>query len=167
MEGVAKYSFHCLECWVSGRLPPNDHLGSPRVITDALGQIASRRDFMPFGEDLNVGVGNRTGDNGLKYSMPGDNVRQKFTGYQKDNETQLDFAEANERKSSTCAERRLRTLICRPHSRAPWSMGEIRTARRSRRRSAIRRSRRKGEVRNQKLEYRKGVELHSFTPFES
>jgi len=70
-----------------------DHLGSPRVITDALGQVASRRDFMPFGEDLNVGVGNRTGDTGLKYSMPGDNVRQKFTGYQKDNETQLDFAE--------------------------------------------------------------------------
>ena len=71
-----------------------DHLGSPRVITDALGQVVSRRDFMPFGEDLNVGVGNRTGDTGLKYSMPGDNVRQKFTGYQKDNETQLDFAEA-------------------------------------------------------------------------
>ncbi|MBK6751108.1 MAG: hypothetical protein IPG67_14160 [Acidobacteria bacterium] len=71
-----------------------DHLGSPRVITDALGQVSSRRDFMPFGEDLNVGVGNRTGDAGLKYSMPGDNVRQKFTGYQKDDETQLDFAEA-------------------------------------------------------------------------
>lgn len=49
---------------------------------------------MPFGEDLNVGVGNRTGDTGLKYSMPGDNIRQKFTGYQKDTHTSLDFAEA-------------------------------------------------------------------------
>ncbi|MBP6212839.1 MAG: hypothetical protein KA447_07320 [Pyrinomonadaceae bacterium] len=71
-----------------------DHLGSPRVITDATGQVTSRRDFMPFGEDLNVGVGNRTGETGLKYSMPGDNIRQKFTGYQKDTETSLDFAEA-------------------------------------------------------------------------
>ncbi|MBP6004546.1 MAG: hypothetical protein KA746_14020 [Pyrinomonadaceae bacterium] len=49
---------------------------------------------MPFGEDLNVGVGNRNGDAGLKYSMPGDNIRQKFTVYQKDTETSLDFAEA-------------------------------------------------------------------------
>jgi hypothetical protein len=28
-----------------------DHLGSPRVITDQLGQVKSRRDFMPFGEN--------------------------------------------------------------------------------------------------------------------
>ncbi len=27
-----------------------DHLGSPRVITNELGQVSSRRDFMPFGE---------------------------------------------------------------------------------------------------------------------
>lgn len=67
---------------------------------------------MPFGEDLNVGVGNRTGDNGLKYSMPGDNVRQKFTGYQKDNETQLDFAEtANPRTSRFGSELRFRTMV--------------------------------------------------------
>src|SRR5207247_3058326 len=29
-----------------------DHLGSPRIITDELGQVKSRRDFMPFGEEL-------------------------------------------------------------------------------------------------------------------
>ncbi|MFH4410559.1 hypothetical protein WAJ69_21275, partial [Acinetobacter baumannii] len=28
----------------------NDHLGSPRINTDALGQVVSRRDFRPFGE---------------------------------------------------------------------------------------------------------------------
>jgi RHS repeat-associated protein len=59
-----------------------DMLGSPRVITNQSAQIVSRRDFMPFGEDLprsNYGT---------------DNLRQKFTGYQKDNETGLDFAEA-------------------------------------------------------------------------
>ncbi|MBK7802119.1 MAG: RHS repeat-associated core domain-containing protein [Chloracidobacterium sp.] len=70
-----------------------DHLGSPRIITDAYGQVSSRRDFMPFGEELGAGIGNRT--TGQKYSLSGiDNVRQRFTGYEKDSETGLDFAEA-------------------------------------------------------------------------
>ena len=68
-----------------------DHLGSPRIITDALGQVKSRRDFMPFGEELTINVGNRS--TSLNYGST-DNVRQKFTGYQKDAETSLDFAEA-------------------------------------------------------------------------
>jgi RHS repeat-associated protein len=71
-----------------------DHLGSPRVITDKYGAVKSRRDFMPFGEDIYVGVGGRTGDTGQKYASTQDDVRQKFTGYQKDRETSLDFAEA-------------------------------------------------------------------------
>jgi len=70
-----------------------DHLGSPRVITDAQGQVTARRDFMPFGEELGVGVGGRT--ESLKYSATGpDRVRKRFTGYEKDSETGLDFAEA-------------------------------------------------------------------------
>jgi RHS repeat-associated protein len=68
-----------------------DHLGSPRVITDATGYVTSRRDFLPFGEELTINVGGRT--TALKYGMQ-DGVRQKFTGYQKDTETSLDFAEA-------------------------------------------------------------------------
>lgn len=71
-----------------------DHLGSPRIITDKYGAVRSRRDFMPFGEDVFVGVGGRTGDSGQKYASSVDDVRQKFTGYQKDTETSLDFAEA-------------------------------------------------------------------------
>lgn len=71
-----------------------DHLGSPRVITDQSGQVTSRRDFLPFGEDINVGIGGRTGDGGQGYSSSTDKIRQKFTGYQKDTETSLDFAEA-------------------------------------------------------------------------
>jgi RHS repeat-associated protein len=47
---------------------------------------------MPFGEDIFVGVGGRTA--GQKYSSTTDDIQQKFTGYQKDNETNLDFAEA-------------------------------------------------------------------------
>ncbi|MEP6847324.1 MAG: polymorphic toxin type 10 domain-containing protein, partial [Acidobacteriota bacterium] len=69
-----------------------DHLGSPRIITDELGQVTARRDFMPFGEDIFVNVGNRT--TALKYGTNTDDLRQKFTGYQKDTETSLDFAEA-------------------------------------------------------------------------
>ena len=59
-----------------------DMLGSPRVITNQSAQVVSRRDFMPFGEDLS------------RPNYGTDNLRQKFTGYEKDNETGLDFAEA-------------------------------------------------------------------------
>ncbi len=68
-----------------------DHLGSPRIITNGIGQVQSRRDFMPFGEDMQPTVGNRSAN--VEYTA-GDQVRQKFTGYQKDDETKLDFAEA-------------------------------------------------------------------------
>jgi RHS repeat-associated protein len=68
-----------------------DMLGSPRVITDANGQVISRRDFMAFGEEIAVGVGGRATTS--KYGQS-DSVRQRFTGYQKDDETGLDFAEA-------------------------------------------------------------------------
>jgi RHS repeat-associated protein len=79
-----------------------DQLGSPRVITDSKGDVVSRRDFMPFGEEVINNTGERQSANtsgiqssttDLKYNAP-DNVRQKFTGYQKDDETSLDFAEA-------------------------------------------------------------------------
>jgi RHS repeat-associated protein len=69
-----------------------DHLGSPRVITDKSGNVTSRRDFMPFGEDLNAGTPNRA--TAAKYTASGDTLRKKFTGYEKDTETGLDFAEA-------------------------------------------------------------------------
>lgn len=70
-----------------------DLLGSPRVITDRQGNVISRRDFMPFGEEIGAGIGGRT--EARKYSLTGsDNVRQRFTGYEKDIETELDFAEA-------------------------------------------------------------------------
>lgn len=67
----------------------NDTLGSPRVITDGSGTIISRRDFMPFGEEISA-IGGRT--SGLGYQS--DATRQKFTGYERDNETDLDFAQA-------------------------------------------------------------------------
>jgi len=74
----------------------NDHLGSPRILTDANGSVISRRDFHPFGEEIGtlaVAPGSpqpRTAT--LGYTT--DTIRQKFTGYERDDETDLDFAEA-------------------------------------------------------------------------
>jgi RHS repeat-associated protein len=60
----------------------NDHLGSPRINTDANGAVISRHDYMPFGEEIpRANYGN-------------DSVRQKFTGYERDTETSLDYAKA-------------------------------------------------------------------------
>ncbi len=68
-----------------------DQLGSPRVLVNSLGEVVSRRDFMPFGEEVFPdGTHRKTAD---KYTY-GDDVRQKFTGYERDDETSLDFAEA-------------------------------------------------------------------------
>ena len=64
-------------------------LGSPRVTTDQSGNVTSRRDFMPFGEEI-ASLGNRTAAIGYQT----DATRQKFTGYERDQESSLDFAEA-------------------------------------------------------------------------
>ena len=69
-----------------------DHLGTPRIITNELGQVKARRDFMPFGEELYVNVGGRSTN--LNYGTSEDEIRQKFTGYERDNESSLDFAQA-------------------------------------------------------------------------
>jgi len=66
----------------------NDHLGSPRINTDANGNITARHDYMPFGEEIYTAQ--RT--QGLGYT--GDTVRQKFTGYERDIESDLDYANA-------------------------------------------------------------------------
>ena len=65
-----------------------DHLGSPRVNTDVTGAVTARHDYHPFGEE--IVTTHRT--NGLNYS--GDTVRKQFTGYERDGETDLDFAQA-------------------------------------------------------------------------
>ena len=69
-----------------------DHLGSPRVITNSSGSVVSRHDYLPFGEELGASVGGRT--TGMGFSNSGDNNRKKFTGYEADTETGLNFAQA-------------------------------------------------------------------------
>ncbi|MFZ0749761.1 MAG: RHS repeat-associated core domain-containing protein, partial [Pyrinomonadaceae bacterium] len=68
-----------------------DPIGTPRIIIDQTGSFAgvSRHDYLPFGEEVPENF--RTGIPGYSGS---DAVRQKFTGYERDLETGLDFAQA-------------------------------------------------------------------------
>jgi len=68
-----------------------DHLGSPRIITDANGAVTSRKDFTAFGEEVSSSqrVGGSTGNN-----YEPSTIRQDYTGYQKDSESGLEFAQA-------------------------------------------------------------------------
>ncbi len=66
-------------------------VGTPRIILDQSGSLATttRHDYLPFGEELYAG--GRTAANGYTNN---DGTRQKFTGYERDNETGLDYAHA-------------------------------------------------------------------------
>lgn len=70
-----------------------DRLGTPRMIFDQTGSYSSvsRHDYLPFGEELYAGVGGRT--TGLGYTNL-DSLRQRFTGYERDVESGLDYAQA-------------------------------------------------------------------------
>lgn len=72
----------------------SDSLGTPRVITDASGAVKSRHDYLPFGEEIAIGVGGRTTGQKYVYGVGDDGVRQKFTRYERDIETGLDYAQA-------------------------------------------------------------------------
>ena len=67
-----------------------DQLGTPRMIFNHQGSLAGtkRHDYLPFGEELFPGTGQRA--NTLGYSAP-DGVRQKFTQKERDTETGLDY----------------------------------------------------------------------------
>ena len=69
-----------------------DQLGTPRMVADRTGSLSGikRHDYLPFGEELYAGTGNRTTAQGYV----ADAVRQKFTSYERDSETGLDFAQA-------------------------------------------------------------------------
>jgi RHS repeat-associated protein len=71
----------------------SDQLGTPRMIYDQSGSLASmsRHDYLPFGEELVTGQGLRTTAQGYSAN---DSVRQKFTGYEADPENGLNYAHA-------------------------------------------------------------------------
>jgi RHS repeat-associated protein len=65
-----------------------DHLGSPRIITDNVGKVIARKDFNAFGDE--TASAQRTELLGYKP----EEIRQDYTGYQKDDESGLEFAQA-------------------------------------------------------------------------
>jgi RHS repeat-associated protein len=65
----------------------SDHLGSTRVVTDGNGAVKSRRDYLPYGEEIPGSVGRGSVTN---YGVS-DGVRQKFTQKERDSESGLDY----------------------------------------------------------------------------
>jgi RHS repeat-associated protein len=64
-----------------------DHVGTPRVITDAGGAVKARHDYLPFGEE----IGLKGGRNANPQKYVADEIRQKFTGKERDSETNFDY----------------------------------------------------------------------------
>lgn len=77
-----------------------DAVGSTRMVTDANGNVTSRHDYAPFGEELmpssNTTV--RTTGNGFIGQEPG--IRFEFTGQERDQETGFDYFAARHYGSS-------------------------------------------------------------------
>jgi RHS repeat-associated protein len=73
----------------AGRQPAGR--AAARMVFDKTGALANvkRHDYLPFGEELSAGVGQRTTT--LGYGAA-DGVRQKFTQKERDNETGLDYS---------------------------------------------------------------------------
>ena len=72
----------CATCYLS-----TDHLGTTRLITDQNGNVMSRHDFAPFGEEILAGQGGRD----AHFGPYNDTVNQQFTGKERDFESGLDY----------------------------------------------------------------------------
>jgi RHS repeat-associated protein len=68
-----------------------DHLGSTRAVADASGNLTDCHDYLPFGEEISATTGNRPS---CYTTGTGDQIAQKFTGDERDPETQEDFFKA-------------------------------------------------------------------------
>jgi RHS repeat-associated protein len=69
-----------------------DQIGTPRMVLDKTGALSGvkRHDYYPFGEEIFAGQGGRT----IQQGYANDNLKRKFAGYERDDETGLDFAQA-------------------------------------------------------------------------
>ncbi len=76
----------CTTCYLT-----SDSLGSIRMVTDENANVASRHDYMPFGDEIPVGSAERTSDLGYGGDDP---VEQRFTGQIRDSETSMDYFNA-------------------------------------------------------------------------
>lgn len=68
-----------------------DTLGTPRVITGANGEVKSRHDYLPFGEEIGGAQVSFKGGRGASQMYMGDSLHQKFTGQERDAESGLDY----------------------------------------------------------------------------
>lgn len=82
----------CTTCFIS-----TDHLGTTRMVTDQAGNVVARHNHMPFGEELLAGYAGRplTIAGGASPWNSGDDIRQKFTGKERDTESTLDYFSAS------------------------------------------------------------------------
>lgn len=73
-----------------------DHLGTPRMVLNKTGSLASvrRHDYLPFGEEFGGPLISLLGGRTTGQGYIGDNVRQKFTSKERDVETGLDYFNA-------------------------------------------------------------------------
>ena len=88
---IAEYETNFTPATANTKYLTQDHLGSSRAITSQTGAIVSRHDYRAFGEEVYSGTANRT--NGQGYGKA-DGVRKQYTGYERDYESGLDFAQA-------------------------------------------------------------------------
>jgi RHS repeat-associated protein len=70
-----------------------DALGSTRAVTGQNGEVKSRHDYLPFGEEIDGLKAPNSGRASFASYNYG-TVRQKFTGYERDDETGLEYAQA-------------------------------------------------------------------------
>src|SRR5260370_3613384 len=98
----------------------SDQLGTPRMIFDQTGSIAnvSRHDYLPFGEELFAGTGGRLPTMGYTNN---DGARQKFTGYEADAETGLNFAQARYQSSLQGRFTSVDPISGGPHKPQSWN----------------------------------------------
>ena len=65
-----------------------DWAGTARLVTDQNDNVVARHDYLPFGEEMPVGVDGRTSTGSWDAT---DLVTQKFTGKERDSESGLDY----------------------------------------------------------------------------
>jgi len=73
----------CVTCYLIA-----DQLGSTRLVMDENGTVFGRHDYLPFGEEILPPYGGRSSS--LHYGAD-ENIAQKFTGKERDQETGLDY----------------------------------------------------------------------------
>ena len=73
-----------------------DHLGSTRVVTNSVGNVIARHDYLPFGEEIPADRGGRNAvlDAGHPTYVLPDDTLQRFSGKERDAESGLDYFEA-------------------------------------------------------------------------